>query len=226
MKLYSGPLSLFTAKARIALAEKALPYQRIEVGWSLSDRYLPHHPEVVALNARRTVPVLVDGAAVVTDSTLILEYLDEAYPEPPLFPRGAVARARCRGFEDLADTDVFPAIWSLIEERFYPSGGDVRDEQRAADAVAELDTHVARLDSELVGREYLCDAFSVADIAIFVFLNAASTLGAPPAAHHENVHAWLGRMRGRPCVAEESAEMLAFVQRVMSGAPAQASAQS
>ena len=48
MKLYSGPLSLFTAKVRIALAEKALDYERIEVGWSIADRYLPHHPDVVA----------------------------------------------------------------------------------------------------------------------------------------------------------------------------------
>lgn len=40
MKLYSGPLSLFTAKVRIALAEKGLPYERIEVGWSRRDRFL------------------------------------------------------------------------------------------------------------------------------------------------------------------------------------------
>ena len=59
MKLYSGPLSLFTAKVRIALAEKELDYERIEVGWSLADRYRPHHPDVVALNPKAEVPVLV-----------------------------------------------------------------------------------------------------------------------------------------------------------------------
>ena len=48
MKLYSGPLSLFTAKVRIALAEKGLAYERIEVDWKPRDRYLPHHPEVAA----------------------------------------------------------------------------------------------------------------------------------------------------------------------------------
>src|SRR5262249_20677067 len=58
MKLYSGPLSLFTAKVRIALDEKALACERIEVGWSLRDRYLPHHPDVAALNPKRQVPVL------------------------------------------------------------------------------------------------------------------------------------------------------------------------
>ena len=60
MQLYSGSLSLFTAKVRIALDEKGVPYERIEVGWSLERRYEPHHPEVVRLNPKRQVPVLVD----------------------------------------------------------------------------------------------------------------------------------------------------------------------
>jgi glutathione S-transferase len=67
LKPYSGPLSLFTAKVRIALAEKRLEYERVEVGWSLADRYEPHHPEVVAKNPKREVPVLVDGDFSVAD---------------------------------------------------------------------------------------------------------------------------------------------------------------
>ena len=85
MKLYSGPLSLFTAKIRIALDEKQLAYDRVEVGWSLASRYEPHHPDVVALNPNREVPVLVDGDVVVYDSTLIFEYLEDRHPNPPLF---------------------------------------------------------------------------------------------------------------------------------------------
>jgi glutathione S-transferase len=67
MKLYSGPVSLFTAKVRVALAEKGLAYERVEVEWSLENRYLPHHPEVEALNPKGNVPVLVDGDLVVYD---------------------------------------------------------------------------------------------------------------------------------------------------------------
>jgi glutathione S-transferase len=44
MKLYSGPLSLFSAKARIALAEKRLEYELVQVGWSRTAAYEPHHP--------------------------------------------------------------------------------------------------------------------------------------------------------------------------------------
>jgi hypothetical protein len=120
VKLYSGPLSLFTAKVRIALDEKALAYERVEVGWSLAARYEPHHPDVVALNPKRQVPVLVDGDVVVYDSTIVLEYLEDRYPAPPLFPRDAIARARCRQLEAAADELWFPAIWDLIEGVFYP----------------------------------------------------------------------------------------------------------
>ena len=75
MKLYSGPLSLFSAKARIALGEKRLAHDLIQVGWSRATAYEPHHPDVVALNPTRQVPILVDGDAVGCDSTLIFEYL-------------------------------------------------------------------------------------------------------------------------------------------------------
>ena len=132
MKLYSGPLSLFTAKVRIALDETSLESDRVEVGWTRKDRYLPHHPEVVALNPKREVPVLVDGDLVVYDSTLILEYLEDRYPEPPLLPRDPAARARCRQIEAVADEILFPFVWDLIEEVFYPS--TATDETRIAGA--------------------------------------------------------------------------------------------
>ena len=86
VKLYSGPLSLFTAKVRIALDEKRLAYEKVSVPWSLEQRYEPHHPAVVALNPKAQVPVLVDGELAVYDSTLIFEYLEERYPQPPLYP--------------------------------------------------------------------------------------------------------------------------------------------
>ena len=63
------------------------------------------------------IPVLIEGDLVLTDSTVIAEYLDEAYPEPPLLPKEPKERARARWLEEFADTrlgDVF--IWGL----FYP----------------------------------------------------------------------------------------------------------
>lgn len=60
MKLYSGPLSMFGAKAEIALAEKAIDFELVMVPFEMKTLYQPKHPEVLRINPKRQVPVLVD----------------------------------------------------------------------------------------------------------------------------------------------------------------------
>jgi len=208
MKLYSGPLSLFTAKVRVALAEKGLVPERIEVGWSPTSRYAPHHPDVVALNPKRQVPVLVDEGVVVYDSTVILEYLEDRYPEPALYPDEPAARARCRQLEAAADEIVFPTVWELIDAGFYP---DARDEARVTAARARMAEHHAWLDEQLAGRAFLCGDYTVADIAMCVFVAAGAALGAVPDSAHLRLGRWLGAAGARPAVAEDQRAMQAFV---------------
>lgn len=215
MKLYSGPLSLFTQKVRIALAEKRLAYERIEVGWSRANRYLPHHPDVVALNPKRQVPVLVDGELALYDSTLILEYLEDRYPDQPLLPRDPAERARCRQQEAAADEIWFPHIWTLIEARFYPAAEDGCDAGRAQQAAAELGALCAGLDRALEGRDWYGGDYSVADIGTFVMTQAASVLGAPPPEELRNVAAWMQRVQARPPVAAEIEATTAFLARAL-----------
>ncbi len=209
MKLYSGPLSLFTAKVRIALDEKGIAYQRVEVGWSPERRYEPHLPDVVALNPKRQGPVLVDGGTVIVDSTVILEYLEDAYPEPALFPRDAAGRARCRHFEAWADEVLFAAIWDLIEASVYATG-DPAEPARRADAVARIHALERELEAELAGGGPLCGEFSVADIGAFVMVSAAATLGAPPPRDLPDLAGWLAKIGARPAVRREMEAMLAF----------------
>lgn len=217
MKLYSGPLSLFTAKVRIVLAEKDLAHERVEVGWSLADRYEPHHPEVVARNPRRQVPVLVDGDLTVYDSTVVNEYLEERYPAPALLPADTALRARCRQLEASADEELFPFVWDLIEEVFYPAAAGERDGTRLAAARSGVADWCAAREKDLAGRPYLCGDYSLADIAAFVFLNAAATLGAPIPEALTELRAWSERMAARPAVATEVAGMQAFVAKVLAG---------
>src|ERR1700682_1793069 len=99
MKLYSGPLSLFSRKVEIALHEKGLAFERVMVPFSQATGYAPKHPDVLAANPKAQVPVLVDGDLTLFDSTLILEYLEDAYPRPALWPADAKARARGRQIE-------------------------------------------------------------------------------------------------------------------------------
>ena len=212
MRLYSGPLSLFTAKVRIALAEKGLPYERVEVGWSLERRYEPHHPDVVALNPKAQVPVLVDGALAIYDSTQIFEYLEEAYPEPRLYPRDVALRARCRRLEAAADEILFPHVWTLIDRGFYPAGAAGRDEAALAPAREAIGRFCDEREKDLTERAWLCGEFGVADIATFVFLNAAVTLGAGLRPDQVQLGRWFERTGARPAVAQEVAEMRAFVR--------------
>ncbi len=101
MILYSGPMSLFTGKVRIALDEKGLDYELVSVPFSRAG-YEPKHPKVLELNPKRQVPVLVDGDLAVYDSTIIFEYLEERHPTPALYPRDPARTATCRVMEAAA----------------------------------------------------------------------------------------------------------------------------
>ena len=220
MKLYSGPLSLFTAKVRIALDEKNLACERIDVDWTPEKRYSPHHPEVLRLNPKAQVPVLVDGDVVVTDSTQIFEYLEERAPSPALYPRGIAERARCRRLEAWADEIVFPPVFTLVEQLFYPPGAGGRDPAKLAGARAAYAEGLAVLERELAGRPWLCGDFTVADIAVFIFVRTAATLGAKPEPAHPAVAAWLERTLARPAVRREVDEMSRFIRALSAPKPA------
>ena len=92
MKLWSGVLSPFSAKVRIALAEKKLGYETLVVPWSRKTLWGPKPPEFLAVSPHGQVPVLIDGDVAVFDSTVICEYLEDRYPKPPLLPAGPEAR--------------------------------------------------------------------------------------------------------------------------------------
>ncbi|RIL02351.1 MAG: glutathione S-transferase family protein [Proteobacteria bacterium] len=224
MKLYSGPLSLFSAKVRIALAEKGIAHETISVPWSLARRYEPHHPEVVARNPKAQVPVLVDGDVTVYDSTQIFEYLEDRQPQPPLMPAGAAARARCRRLEAAADEIFFPPLWSLVEEAFYPPREGGRDGARLAAAQAAIAAQYEGLERELAGRSWLCDAYSYADVASFVMVHAAASIGAPPPPALAALNAWLARAKARPAVRAEVEATRRFVASLFAAPAAEPAA--
>ena len=150
--LYSGPLSLFARKVEVALLEKGLAFDRVMVPFNQATGYDPKHPEVVALNPKRQVPVLSDCGLVLYDSTVILEYLDEAYPEPPLMPKSPVERARCRLDELYADEVMLPALRPLMHRTGPPTADRNRRMAQEADALiaeGELSRHYEVLEQKL-----------------------------------------------------------------------------
>jgi glutathione S-transferase len=218
MKLYSGPLSLFSRKVEIALREKRLAFDRVMVPFSQAEGYFPKHSDVLAANPKGQVPVLVDGDPTLFDSTVINEYLDEAHPKPPLLPCEPAGRARCRLLELAADEVLLPRIARLMY-RTEPADPDPgRQREREADgarAEAEIVAFYEELEGRLADKKYFEGMFTVADIAIFMDLLFAGRLGGPTLDRHPGLKAWHARLSTRPSVAPVAAE-IAEADRVLS----------
>jgi glutathione S-transferase len=212
MKLYSGPVSLFSRKVEIALFEKKLPFERIEVAFSQTAGYAPKHPDVLAANPKGQVPVLVDGSLSLYDSTVILEYLEDAYPEPALYPKTPAERARCRLLDVFAD-EVMLAPLRFLMHRTEPKPEDLErweaKELKAREAELALAGHFAELDRQLQDRDYLCGAFSAADIAVFMTVFWTRRLGGPSLRDHEKLAGWYARLDARPAFARVVEEIRA-----------------
>src|SRR6185503_18947805 len=142
---------------------KGLEYELVSVPFSRANGYQPKHPDVLAVNPKGQVPVLVDGDLSLFDSTIILEYLEDRYPTPALYTAEPAERARCRQLEAAADEILFPRVFELIGEVFYKASPAERDEARVAKAYAGIAAHFDGLEERLGKRSYLCGDFSVAD---------------------------------------------------------------
>lgn len=212
MKLYSGPVSLFSRKVEIALYEKGLAFERVGVAFTQTKGYAPKHPDVLAFNPKGQVPVFVDGDLSLYDSTVIIEYLEDAYPEPALYPRDPQERARCRLLDLFAD-EVMLAPLRFLMHRTEPKPDDLErweaKELKAREAEPALAGHFAELERQLQTKDYLCGAFSAADIAVFMTVFWTRRLGGPSLRGHEALAGWYERLSKRPAFAKVVAEILA-----------------
>ncbi len=105
MKLYTYFRSSAAYRVRIALNLKGVPYEAVPVNLLKGEQ---REESYRAVNPQRRVPSLDIGGAILTQSPAILEYLDEAFPEPPLLPVGAVNRAKVRAVASLIACDIHP----------------------------------------------------------------------------------------------------------------------
>src|SRR5712692_10274120 len=112
--LYEHPLSPYAQKVKIALAEKGVAFE-----CRLPDFMSGRDDAFAAVSPRLEVPALVDGDTTVFDSTIILEYIEDRWPTPPLLPATPAERARVRMLEEMCDTYYEPVNWALFEIRFF-----------------------------------------------------------------------------------------------------------
>jgi glutathione S-transferase len=197
MKLYDYLPCPFGQKVRIILAEKGLSYELVEVDLAQSEQ---RRPDFLRLNPFGRVPVLVDEDTVIYDSTIIAEYLEDEYPEPPLLPAVGVSalRARARIWEDFADTSFTPQVGQLMSEMQKPEAE--RDPARVQRVQRSVERALDFLNRELQGQEFLAAQFSVADIGFVPRLIILRELGFDPGLNRANVEVWLRRMLDRSSI--------------------------
>ena len=207
MKLWDNAASPYAFKVRAALYEKGIECEKAEL------RYHSQRAELLRFNPRGEVPALVDGAAVIYDSRVICDYLEETHPTPPLLPADPAARARCRTLETIADTQLDACLYVLgLMKLFRPELAE-KAPQVLAKATATLERHYANFDRELDGKEYLLGPFTRADIAVAPHLAAAAFMGAPVPERYACLHHWVARMNGRASIQRATEEaMLAYQQ--------------
>jgi RNA polymerase-associated protein len=162
MNLYSSPVCPFCHRTRIVLAEK-------DITFNTKDVDLNKLPEDLAeLNPYNTVPTLVDRDLTLYDSRIIIEYLDERFPHPPLMPVDPVSRAKMR------------LALHRVENEWYPLMHDIltKGEKVATKSRKELrESLIASTDVFKVKPYFLSDEFSLVDATIAPLLWRLPVLG-------------------------------------------------
>jgi glutathione S-transferase len=205
MRLFSGPLSMFGAKAQIAALEKGLDFELVMVPFDMQRLYEPKHPEVARINPKRQVPVLIHGTLEIFDSTQIFEYLEDLKPAPALWPAGPAARAQARLLELKSDEIYFPPIIRLMGLQETPQDpAAVAARGAAARYYEEMETLIA-------DREFLAGTYSYADIAFYIAQFFGARMGAPMTEAATNLRRWRDRMTARPTVRAVVGPMVAFL---------------
>ncbi len=156
--LYYTPRSPYARKVRIVLAEKNLPCTLIETDTRNKS------PEFLRLNPIGKIPVFIEeNGLVFWDSTLIVEYLDDTYPDPPFYPSDRLERLRCRQGEELADsmTDAVVALSYEVRKGAYADDLKQRAYQQQVDRMLSVFEKQLGRASHLLG-----DRLTAVDIAV------------------------------------------------------------
>jgi len=193
--LYEHPLSPFAQKVKIALYEKGIPFDAV-----LPDIFGGSDAAFIASSPRREVPSLVDGDTTVFDSTIILEYVEDKWPRPPMLPATPAERARVRMIEELCDT-YFEAInWAVAEIRVFKRATGELAERLLARAGEQIGKMHGRLERDLGARQFFTgDHFGWGDLSVYPYVAGAVGQGFPPRPDSK-LAAWFGRVSERDSV--------------------------
>jgi glutathione S-transferase len=191
LELYHAEPVANSMKVLICLKEKGIDFVSHYVDLL---RFEQHQPEFVKLNPNGQVPVLVHDGTVITESTVINEYLEDVFPEPRLRPRDPVSRARMRAWSKFVDEYFCPSLsmigWHILVRRIAKAldkneleraleriplreqrdkwatvAGDSFTEEQLADSRRKCRVSVEKMEAILSKQKWLaCNEYSLADV--------------------------------------------------------------
>ncbi|MGH7907944.1 MAG: glutathione S-transferase family protein [Candidatus Binataceae bacterium] len=193
MELYHNNMSVCAQKVRLVLHAKGLKPVEHHLNLRTGES---HTPEYLALNPNGLVPTLIDRGEPIIESTVICEYLDDAYPEPPMRLRDPIARAKMRLWTQIPDTGLHHACATISiaiafghqmeaqgdapfknrpnpsETEYYRSlAREKLDNPHFPEAVRCYDNLVARMARQLDSTTWLAgEEYSLADVAILPYI--------------------------------------------------------
>jgi glutathione S-transferase len=192
IKLFYNPRSTFSRRVHVALLEKKIPFEPVNIDMAVREHKSEAH---LSRNPYGRVPAIDDDGFLLYESASILMYLEATHPQPPLVPADPQGRALVDMHMRLCDmqfgrhagTIIFPRRF-LPPERWDHSAMDL--------ARREMELHFAILAAQLEEEAYLVrGAFSLADIAYLPMLHFLPLMDIelPP-----NLAAWRERLLARP----------------------------
>jgi len=191
LTLFTNGFSPFARKVALALEYKGLAYESVD-GLTRANR-----ARLAAVNPRGEVPTLVDGDVTVVNSSDIVAYLDQKYPERPIYPADIKARVDVRALERMADVRIDAimltcSIWTWADRKDEQPVGMQEAAQR------DLDLNFARIEAILAPypSPMPFGHWTVAEFALWPHLTAVRALGfTMDATRYPRLTAWFAAMR-------------------------------
>lgn len=195
--LYHLPLSPYCRKVRLVLAEKRLPVElRTEKTWE-------RRPEYLALNPAGTVPTLLeDNGLAVPESSVICEYIEEAYTDSTLLGSTLGQRVEARRLVAWFDGPFAEAVTTnLVREKYLKRVSSTGQPDASALRISygNLREHMGYIGWLAETRTFLAgDTLSLADLAAAAHISVLDFLGDIDWSQHTHTHDWYARIKSRP----------------------------
>lgn len=197
--LYYGSGSAYAWRIWLALEHKGVPHEVKVLSFGGGDLKTP---EYTALNPRQRVPTLVDGDFAVRESAAIMEYVEERWPQAPLFAADLRLRATQRRMIREADDDVGEKVGALFRAVFAPP--EKADAAQLAEAVTALKTELAVWEPQIAGSYMTGETVSAVDYTLYPHLAIIERFrlrkpeAIPADLFGPQLAAWMARMKALP----------------------------